>query len=51
MGHLPKIVGPGKGFDLANVARGQYEVWVGTYGRTATLQGQLHQLKTQLLSA
>lgn len=28
--------------DLANVARGQYEVWVGTYGRNATLQGQLH---------
>ncbi len=28
--------------DLTNVARGQYEVWVGTLGRSATLAGQLH---------
>jgi hypothetical protein len=28
--------------DLTNVTRGQYEVWVGTYGRSATLAGQLH---------
>lgn len=28
--------------DLTGVARGQYEVWVGTYGRSATVAGQLH---------
>lgn len=28
--------------DLTGVARGQYEVWVGTYGRNGTVAGQLH---------
>jgi hypothetical protein len=28
--------------DLRNVARGQYEVWVGTYGRNTTVTGALH---------